>query len=275
MTHPETDVLVIGAGGPIGHALVRLLRSEDVAIATTTRSGVEYPLDVRDARQVRDLLSALRPSAVAYLVNPHLPSGARVRDVKAAAAAAARAAAAAAEVGAARFVFASSGAVYGDHREELLPESASLAGVGAYAALKIASERALSALSSSSMSVISARIFNVYGPGCDSSLVNRLAAGSVPAVFRTASFVRDYVHVDDVAAALYAAIRTPHHDVGAVNLGTGRAVSNLALMSMVPHDRFRSVDAPGLASFSVADPEYAASALDWRARRDMLDFLRT
>lgn len=274
MTHPETDVLVIGAGGPIGHALVRLLRSEDVAIATTTRSGGEYPLDVRDARQVRDLLSALRPSAVAYLVNPILPTDASVEDVDAWATAARRTAEDAGAVGVTRFIFASSAAVYGDDQPEPRTEDAPLCGQGAYAGVKIASESALASLRGATMTVLSTRIFNVYGPGCAASLINRLQDGALPTMYRTPLFVRDYVHVDEVAGAIRMALRVDNLDVLAVNVGSGRAVSNLMLMQSVPTELYKEVEAPDMRSFSVADPSRAASLLGWRARLDVMDALR-
>lgn len=268
------DILLIGAGGPIGRALERLLHTAGKTVVSTTRTSGTRPLDVDDRVRVREVLSALRPRTVVYLVNPHLPASATTSDVDAAIAATAHTAAEAAAAGAGRFVFASSGAVYGDMRREPLQEDAPLDGAGAYAALKIGSESAIYEVTDPAMSVISARIFNVYGPGCDMSLINRLRDGPMPNMYRTASFVRDYVEVGDVASALQAAILTERDDIGAVNIGTGRAVDNLMLMSAVPPDRYRAADAPNLHSFSVADPSYAASALGWRARTDVLDALR-
>lgn len=273
MSPSGADVLIIGGGGPIGQSLAQLLRSEGTHVVATTRSRGEYPLDVRDVHQVRSLLSRLRPSAIAYLVNPVLQTDARVAEVEEWATVAQRTAEEAAAAGVTRFVFASSAAVYGDDQTEPRSEESPLRGKGAYAGLKIASESALRDLRAMPMSILSARIFNVYGPGCAASLINRLRDGSVPDLYSTPFFVRDYVHVDEVASAIRVALRLECVDVPAVNVGSGRAVSNLMLMHSVPSRLYRAVDAPDIRSFSVADPSRAASVLDWRAVLDVMDSL--
>src|SRR5205814_8914752 len=71
------------------------------------------------------------------------------------------------------------------------------------------------------------RIFNVYGPGEDPNrlvpyLIRQLIAGSACGL-TSGEQVRDYIHADDLAAALWALARTDAK--GAVNVGSGERVS--------------------------------------------------
>lgn len=74
-----------------------------------------------------------------------------------------------------------------------------------------------------------ARLFGVYGPGeverrLVPHLVSRLARG-MPVPLSDGSQVRDFVHVDDVCAALIAIANAPEMRPPLVNVGTGVGVS--------------------------------------------------
>jgi nucleoside-diphosphate-sugar epimerase len=80
-------------------------------------------------------------------------------------------------------------------------------------------------------------------------------------------FVRDYVHVDDVAEALIAAATTTSTQTF-LNVASGVAIDNLALAGAA---RDRSyIPAEPLRSFSVGDPRLSESALKWRSSRSAL-----
>jgi nucleoside-diphosphate-sugar epimerase len=67
------------------------------------------------------------------------------------------------------------------------------------------------------------RVFYPYGPGehpsrlC-SALIRKLSQGE-PLVLKTPDSTKDYIYIDDLAAALLAAVE--HRYRGAINLGTG------------------------------------------------------
>ena len=86
----------------------------------------------------------------------------------------------------------------------------------------------------------------------------------------TPHFVRDYVHVDDVASALLLAAQRDDV-IGAVNIGSGRGVDNSQLAAACP-DRYVDGDA-SIRSFSVADPAYAKASLAWQPREDPFEYV--
>ena len=75
----------------------------------------------------------------------------------------------------------------------------------------------------------------MYGPGLPRDtpyagvaalFVSRLAAGQAPRVFEDGGQRRDFVHVDDVAAAVVAAARTALPEgVTALNVGSGQVTT--------------------------------------------------
>ncbi|BDZ45886.1 hypothetical protein [Naasia aerilata] len=77
--------------------------------------------------------------------------------------------------------------------------------------------------------------------------------------------MRDYIHADDVARAFASALDAELDGFAAVNAGTGRAVSNADLAGLFPSEAYEPVP-PGEDTFSVADPELAATLLGFRAR---------
>ena len=178
---------------------------------------------------------------------------------------------ASAKIGVQRVVFASSAAVYGDRHSEPRTEADQLEGTSPYAQEKINAEIAMAEeAAASGLSVVSLRVFNVFGPGCSASLVNALIEGPPPRLAVTAEFVRDYVHVDDVARAFLGAIDSPQV-TGALNIGSGHGVSNEELAAARP-GAFREGD-DSIVSHSVADVTRARALLGWRSRHGVLAYL--
>ena len=162
-----------------------------------------------------------------------------------------------------RIVLASTAAIYGDALTGPVSEQTAPALRSPYAASKLAAEQALQ---NCSCETVSLRLFNVFGPGLDDSLVARLERSTVdePARLRTLDdFVRDYVHSDDVARAVEAAIVRPlpeRHTV--LNVGSGVPTSNRAVLEAVSARQpvhWQLVAGP--PSYSVADMSLAGSVL--------------
>ena len=164
---------------------------------------------------------------------------------------------------------------------QLVDEAAPLRPRSLYAASKTSQEHyALAWSESTGGSVVALRYHNVYGPamprdtpysGVAAIFRSALERGEPPAVFEDGGQMRDFVHVDDVAAANVAAVRSNSDGFVAVNVCSGQPISILdvaALLSAtrggpapVVTGRYRSGDVRHI----VADPARAADLLGFRA----------
>lgn len=264
-------IALTGAGGSIGRAVFAAAEAEGVPVhaldAVALRAG--------DLAALAAELETVRPRAIIHLAGPTpARTDAATADPFAAHAALTALLLAAAErLGTPpRIVLASSAAVYGDAGGEPavdgFDERAPLSGASPYAAAKRAAEELLRA---STLPGVALRVFNVFGPGQGSSLVNRLASSTPAAPIELRAperFVRDYVHVDDVARAfLRAAVVELDPALAAINIGSGEALSSARLVERL-QEAGRAVHTTvldGPPSRSVADAGLAAHALAWRA----------
>jgi UDP-glucuronate 4-epimerase len=126
-----------------------------------------------------------------------------------------------------RFVFCSSLMVYGANDGSPLDEDSPLLPSDAYGASKVAAEAIVDAYAAHhGLDAVSARLAWVYGPrrrtpcGLRTMLTDALA-GRPTKLESGLSAVRQYVHVDDVAAALLALVEAPHLPRRAYNVSGG------------------------------------------------------
>jgi dTDP-L-rhamnose 4-epimerase len=175
----------------------------------------------------------------------------------------------------------------------LVDEDACLRPRSLYAASKTAQEHyALAWSEATGGSVVALRYHNVYGPGMPRDTPysgvaaifrSALEMGDPPRVFEDGGQMRDFVHVNDVAAANLAAVSSVGDRDGctAVNVCSGRPISILqvasalcdargAALSPVITGRYRSGDVRHI----VADSSRAAEVLGFRAAIDPGDGLR-
>ncbi len=176
-------------------------------------------------------------------------------------------------------------------RWRLVDEDAALRPRSLYAASKTAQEHyALAWSEATGGSVVALRYHNVYGPGMPRDTPysgvaaifrSALEQGEPPKVFEDGGQMRDFVHVDDVAAANLAAASSMADGFTAVNVCSGRPISILQVAtalcdarggSLVPviTGQYRSGDVRHI----VADPSRAAEVLGFRAAVDPADGLR-
>jgi len=171
----------------------------------------------------------------------------------------------------------------------LVGEDAPLRPRSLYAASKTAQEHyALAFNDSVGGSVVALRYHNVYGPGMPRDTPysgvaaifrSQLEAGGVPKVYEDGGQMRDFVHVDDVAAANVAAIEANLGGFTAFNVSSGRPVSILDVATRL--SEARNAPAPvvtgqyrnGDVRHIVADPARAAELLGFRAAVDPRDGL--
>ncbi|GAT07832.1 NAD-dependent epimerase/dehydratase family protein [Mycolicibacterium novocastrense] len=175
-------------------------------------------------------------------------------------------------------------------RWRLVTEDAPLRPRSLYAASKTAQEHyALAWTEAVGGAVTALRYHNVYGPymprdtpysGVAAIFRSELESGDVPRVFEDGGQMRDFVHVDDVAAANVAAVESERGGFEAFNVCSGRPISILEVATALCETRG---DAPpvvtgqyrsGDVRHIVADPARAAEVLGFSAAVDPLDGLR-
>jgi dTDP-L-rhamnose 4-epimerase len=173
---------------------------------------------------------------------------------------------------------------------ELVDEDAPLRPRSLYAASKLAQENyALAWAEATGGSVVALRYHNVYGPnmprdtpysGVAAIFRSELERGDVPRVFEDGGQMRDFVHVDDVAAANVAATVAAPDGFVPANVCSGRPISILEVAkelceargeaSPVVTGQYRSGDVRHI----VASPARAVKLLGYRAVIDPRDGLR-
>ncbi|OBJ54688.1 NAD(P)-dependent oxidoreductase [Mycobacterium sp. 1423905.2] len=177
---------------------------------------------------------------------------------------------------------------------QLVDEDAALRPRSLYAASKTAQEHyALAWAESTGGSVVALRYHNVYGPGMPRDTPysgvaaifrSSLEKGEPPRVFEDGGQMRDFVHVDDVAAANLAAAATDRGGFTAANVCSGRPISILEVaaalcearsgpdgaLTPVVTGQYRSGDVRHI----VADPARAADLLGFLAAIEPRDGLR-
>ena len=200
-----------------------------------------------------------------------------------------------------RVVFSSSAGVYGVPDGTPIEETDTLAPINTYGATKLALENALTSYATAyDWSVVSLRYFNAAGAtdklGEDHRpethlIPNILAAverGDTVRIFGSdyptpdGTCVRDYVHVDDLAAGHIAALElsaTAQPGHLACNLGTGTGFSNLEVLrtaeSVVGHAIRRQMGErrPGDPPALVASNGRARELLGWEPRHSLEDIV--
>jgi len=182
------------------------------------------------------------------------------------------------DAGVKRVVLASSGAVYGEQRNQPISEKTIPSPNSPYAVSKIASEHYVFTIGALyGIETVALRIFNAYGPGqfvpashapvIPQFLKQTLRGGSL-IVFGDGSQTRDFVYIDDVVDALAAAATASDVDRHIINVGSGQEVSINQLVEKVARATGREVSQlysqadNGGVSRLVADISLARRKLD-------------
>ena len=244
-------IAVLGGGGFIGRALVRRLATGGAAVRVLGRSPPAEPLPPGVEHRRADLCdpAGLTPALEGCAVLVHLASTSVPGTAGSDPAADARANVvgglhlleAARAAGVRRVVFPSSGgAVYGRAEVTPTPEDQPLRPLGVYGAAKAALEAYLGAYAAAGgLDVTVLRLSNVYGPGQSpfggqgavAAFGHRLLRGEPIELWGDGAVVRDYLFVDDAVDALETALSWTDAGFGVWNVGSGRGVSTLQLLS--------------------------------------------
>ncbi len=142
----------------------------------------------------------------------------------------------------AKFIYASSAAVYGDIEKIPLKEDDCCHPISPYAATKLIGEYYCNVYSREyGIECTVLRFFNVYGPGITMSayrgviysfLVNALK-GLPLIIYGSGDQVRDFIYVDDVAKSIVLSIQNKIGGFKVYNVGTGIGISILSLAQIV------------------------------------------
>ena len=197
-------------------------------------------------------------------------------------------------------VFSSTAAVYGTPRAVPIPEDAPLVPINPYGRSKLTSERMIDDFAAAhGIRYAVLRYFNACGadPDGETGECHEPETHLIPLALDAASgkgeltvfgedyptpdgtCVRDYINVTDLAEAHVVALK---HllDGGpsiALNLGTGRGISNREVLEAIARVTGREVAhtigerRPGDPAELVADPSLAESTLGWKARSSDID----
>ncbi len=200
-----------------------------------------------------------------------------------------------------RFVFSSSATVYGDPATLPITEGFPLSATNPYGQTKLIGETILRDIGTANPSWQTGclRYFNPVGAhesGCIGEDPRGIPNNLMPYVAQVAvgrrpflqvfgkdypthdgTGVRDYIHVDDLAAGHVAALRHLLDAPGSftVNLGTGRGYSVLDVLTAYAQASGRDLAhqvmprRPGDVAACYADPTLARELLGWQARHDL------
>ncbi|MGW7237523.1 UDP-glucose 4-epimerase GalE [Streptomyces sp. NPDC054804] len=205
---------------------------------------------------------------------------------------------AAADTGVRHFLFSSSAAVYGMPDVDLVTENTPCAPLNPYGETKLAGEWLVRAAGRAhGMTTACLRYFNVAGAAdarlADTGVSNlvpmvfeKLTEGSAPVIFGDdydtpdGTCVRDFIHVEDIAAAHLAAARAlPGREPGSdltVNIGRGEGVSVREMITLIGEvTGYGPAAAPVHAPRRAGDPARVVASADriraelgWTARHD-------
>jgi UDP-glucose 4-epimerase len=188
---------------------------------------------------------------------------------------------AARHAGVRRVVLASTAGVYGDPERLPVDEETPLAPLSPYGAGKAAAESYLALFSRlHGLSTLSLRMSNVYGPrqnphgeaGVIAIFCAAATEGRPVTVYGDGTQTRDFVYVEDVAAAFAAAGSSSEQ--GAINIATGVETSLTELAAALGLETEHQPGRLGEIRRSSLDPAKASKLLGWTARTPLAEGLR-
>jgi UDP-glucose 4-epimerase len=294
---------VVGGAGFIGRALVRQLVRGGREVTVLGRSperavslprGARYiPCDTRDpAALPRVLAGATELVDLTYALAARATFSDPLAELLANVPVSLALMQAGLDLDVRRYVYVSSGGtVYGEQATLPITEEAVPVPVSPYGITKLTIERyALLQHHHRRLPAVLLRPGNAYGPeqkaftgqGFVATAVGSVLARKPITVFGGRGTVRDYIHVDDVAAAIAAAL--DHGVPGSVyNVGTGIGLDNMDILDLIRHEAARdgfevecthAPARPADVSANVLDASALQRVSGWRPRIACADGIR-
>lgn len=194
------------------------------------------------------------------------------------------------DVGVKRVVFTSSGAVYGGQNVQPVHEEMVLAPDSPYAVSKLSAEYYIKTIGRLwGIETVTLRIFNAYGPGqhlpADHPPVvpyflRQAVKGGSLIIHNNGTQTRDFVFLDDVVTALTRASKASGVDGATINIGSGKEVSILDLVSAIidltgaKTENIYNPKATGGVKRMQADIKQAGKLLNYQPKFSLLDGLK-
>lgn len=265
---PRPRLVVTGASGFLGAHLGRMADAGDLEVLLVSRSArangsgggkhvrVDDYADTPEGDLLVHLAESNDPSAVSDGGDRHRDESRRVLDALLA-------------KSYDRAVYASSALVYGDAHAHDHREDEPIRATSAYAALKLECETIVTASGG-----VALRLANVYGPGMNrQNVVSHIleqVGGPGPVTVRDTGPIRDYLWVDDAAAAFLRMANC--RESGVFNVGTESSwsvgdISRLMLGVIGEADReVVSTTPSGTPSMIRMDCSKITAACGWKSR---------
>jgi UDP-glucose 4-epimerase len=184
---------------------------------------------------------------------------------------------AARKAGARRVVYAASASAYGIPTGEVQTEADPVQPLSPYAAAKLAGELYMQAFAATyGLETVRLRFFNIFGPrqradspysGVIAIFVGVLTAGRTPTIYGDGLQSRDFTYVTDVVQALLKAAAAPNVSGQVYNIGAGRRITLLDLISSLNKLLGTNVT-PQHAPERAGDIRHSCADIS-RARRDL------
>lgn len=308
--------LVTGGAGYIGSHAVRQLRAaghnavvlDDLSTGRPDRLPLDVPLvvaSVADRAAVADTLRRYRVEGVVHLAARKSPAESVARPEwyhRENVGGLRCLLAAMADHGVSRLLFSSSAAVYGIPATPVVSERSPTAPINPYGETKLLGEQLVARAGiERGLSFVVLRYFNVVG-AAEPELADRQPTNLVPIAFtalaagqpltvtgadyptRDGTGVRDYIHVEDLAAAHVVGVGrlAAGPTTGAVyNVGTGRGYSVLEVVDRIgavtgqPLAYRMGPRRPGDPPSVIADAGLIRRELGWQARYDLADMIES
>lgn len=240
------QAILLGGSGFLGLSIAQTLQQRNVKVTIADRGERlarcvaevgAYRVKNMDARGLQTI-DFNAEDVLVYLASATLPSTSMVslsHDAEANITPALRTFEMAIEAGVRRIVFASSGGtVYGAARKLPIAEDHPTSPISAYGVSKLAIEQYLAIMArTGSVEGISLRVANPYGPyqfrgvgvGAVARFLSCVRTGDPIVIWGDGTIVRDYVYIDDTAAAFASACLTANLASGEYNIGSGEGFS--------------------------------------------------
>jgi nucleoside-diphosphate-sugar epimerase len=284
-------VAITGASGFIGSHLADALRQAGCGVVALSRHGGALPgLESRavDIRETREIASAIEDcQAIVHLAAVNKWGAGGAKEARAVNVDGTRnLVAAVSRSGVRHIVFPSTGKVYRAGATLPIREDESCDPTTELGRQKFEGERLVRSLAEDDeCSATVLRIFNAYGPGQPGNfLIPRVAANLTAGHIKLANLEarRDFVHVEDVTAAIITALSNPPDRLAVYNVGSGSGVSVAEVVEAVSRLSGAELEVElDLAQSRRGEPaaEYAAidrlRALGWGPPMDLEAGLRT
>jgi UDP-glucose 4-epimerase len=185
-----------------------------------------------------------------------------------------------------KVVYASSSSVYGHQKNVPILENFEKKPINPYGQTKLDDEILAEKYSESGVKIIGLRYFNIFGKGQTleyagviTKFLERIREGKAPIIFGNGSQIRDFIHVEDIAAANHLAMIsdvTNSH----VNVGTGNSISILELAKMMIDisklnvEPIMSEALKGDIEKSQSDSSLARKSFSWKPERKLEEWLK-